>query len=116
LLLGNNKFTIFFLFVSDVLSRNGTAVDAAIASLFCNGLINSHSMGIGGGSFWTIYLKERGEVVTLNARETAPDASTTNMYLKNPKGSSEGPFSSAVPGEVRGYWEAKQRCVVYILD
>ena len=63
-------------------------MDAAIASLLCNGLVNSHSMGIGGGSFWTIYLKDRGEMVTLNARETAPAASTTNMYLSNPSGSS----------------------------
>ncbi len=93
----------------DVLYRNGTAVDAAIATLFCDGLINAHSMGIGGGFLMTLYVRDTKEVWTLNARETAPAASTTNMYHGNLIESSLGPKAAGVPGEIRGYWDAKQK-------
>ena len=73
-----------------MLKMGGTAVDAVIATLFCNGVFNPHSMGIGGGFLMTLYLKERGEVVTLNARETAPAASSPNMYAGNPSASVRG--------------------------
>ena len=80
----------FFKHIRDVLKRNGTAVDAAIASLICNGVYSSQSMGIGGGFLMTIYSKETGKVETLNARETAPGAATKNMYHGDEKTSEKG--------------------------
>ena len=73
-----------------MLKRNGTAVDAAIATLFCNGIYTSQSMGIGGGFVMTIYTKATGRIETLNARETAPAAATENMYNGNKTASKSG--------------------------
>lgn len=67
----------------NILKRNGSAVDAAIAALFCEGVASPQSMGLGGGFLMTIYIKETGEIETLNARETAPAAATKDMYAKN---------------------------------
>ena len=62
-------FSIFFLNIREVLERDGTAVDAAIAALFCDSLYQSSNMGPGGGFFMTIYQQSTGKVQVLNARE-----------------------------------------------
>ncbi|KAF4527856.1 hypothetical protein B566_EDAN016501, partial [Ephemera danica] len=93
----------------DVLMEGGSAVDAAVAMLFCDGVACLHSMGLGGGFFMTIYNGTSKEVVTLNARETAPAAATEGMYGGKPELSQSGAMSVAVPGELKGYWEAHKR-------
>jgi len=92
----------------DILAKGGTAVDTAVAVLFCNGVVTSESMGIGGGFLMTIYLAN-GTAVSLVAREKAPAAATRTMF-QDVKGSSKlGPKAAGIPGEVLGYWEAKQK-------
>ena len=93
----------------DLLSEGGSAVDAAVAALVCNGLYTPQSMGIGGGFLMTVYTRATGKVEVLNARETAPGWSEPKMYHGNSSLSAYGPLSVGVPGEVAGYWAARKK-------
>lgn len=64
----------------DILRKNGSAADATVAGLFCVGVINTQSMGLGGGFLLTYYEKSTGKAYTLNAREAAPGAAYEDMY------------------------------------
>lgn len=75
------KFNVFPDFsYSEILRKNGSAADATIAGLFCVGVINTQSMGLGGGFLLTYYEKSTGKAYTLDARETAPGAAYEDMY------------------------------------
>uniref|UniRef100_A0A915E509 Uncharacterized protein n=1 Tax=Ditylenchus dipsaci TaxID=166011 RepID=A0A915E509_9BILA len=64
----------------DILLQGGNAVDAAIATLFCIGVMDTQSAGLGGGHFMTIYNATTKKCHVVDAREAAPLAATENMY------------------------------------
>ena len=64
----------------DILKMGGSAVDAIIATMLCEGIKLPHSMGVGGGFIATLYHKDTNRVETLIAREAAPLAAHENMF------------------------------------
>ncbi len=104
----------------DVLKEGGNAVDAAIATTLCIGVLNSFSSGIGGGGFMLIRVPkdssawsdkharktENSSVIAIDFRETGPAAAHEEMYLKIPTASQVGGLSVGVPGELLGLWTA----------
>ena len=86
-----------------------------VACSLC-GAVHSHALGLGGGFFMTIYIKSEKKSYFLNAREMAPLAANRTMYKNKPKASTEGPLSIAVPGEIKGYFEAKRNPTLTMLD
>ncbi|XP_052215059.1 glutathione hydrolase 1 proenzyme-like isoform X2 [Dreissena polymorpha] len=87
--------------------QGGSAVDAAIAAILCVGVHNMHSCGIGGGHFLTYYKRTSGKTYALVSREQAPAMATEDMFTSGKNASSTaGGKAIAIPGEVRGLYEA----------
>lgn len=61
---------------ASVLRRGGHAVDAAVATTLCVGVVNPMSSGIGGGSFLVVSSSEDSKAKAFDMRETAPLAAS----------------------------------------
>lgn len=66
------------------MSKGGNAVDAAIATMLCDGALCPEYMGLGGGFLMSIYNAKTKKVMSINAREVAPAAATAEMFVKDP--------------------------------
>jgi gamma-glutamyltranspeptidase/glutathione hydrolase len=66
---------------TDVLRRGGNAVDAAVATGFAMAVTYPRAGNLGGGGFMVIHSIERHEDVAIDYRETAPAATTSNIFL-----------------------------------
>ena len=59
-----------------MLKKGGHAVDAAVATAFCVGVVNPMSSGIGGGAFMVVRSSSTSQVQAFDSRETAPLAAS----------------------------------------
>jgi gamma-glutamyltranspeptidase/glutathione hydrolase len=66
----------------DTLKAGGNAIDAAVAAAGVLGVTEPFSCGLGGGGFMVIRTA-RGEVTTIDGRETAPAAMTPTSFWEN---------------------------------
>nr|XP_016925231.1 glutathione hydrolase 1 proenzyme [Drosophila suzukii] len=94
-----------------VLEKGGSAVDAALAALICNGLIGMQSMGIGGGMVMNIYSAKERKSYSILAREIAPLALRAENFssFRDEQEFKRSGWSIAVPAELAGYAVAHQR-------
>src|SRR3981189_2687472 len=66
---------------ADVLKRGGNAVDAAVATGCAMAVTYPRAGNIGGGGFMVIHSQDRHEDVAIDYRETAPAATTPEIFL-----------------------------------
>jgi gamma-glutamyltranspeptidase/glutathione hydrolase len=66
---------------ADVLKHGGNAVDAAVATGFAMAVTYPRAGNIGGGGFMVIHSQDRHEDVAIDYRETAPAATTPEIFL-----------------------------------
>ncbi|KAH9826144.1 nucleophile aminohydrolase, partial [Teratosphaeria destructans] len=85
----------------DILQAGGNAADSMIATTFCVGVIGMYHSGIGGGGF-ALLRDQNGTYEFIDFRETAPAASTQDMFVGHVDNATNGGLKSGVPGELRG--------------
>jgi gamma-glutamyltranspeptidase/glutathione hydrolase len=91
----------------DVLKRGGNAVDAAVATAFALAVTHPRAGNLGGGGYMLIHLAGRRQDVAIDYRETAPAATTREIFLgpdgkADPVKSRDSALGIGVPGTVAG--------------
>ncbi|MEM7054438.1 MAG: gamma-glutamyltransferase [Pseudomonadota bacterium] len=98
----------------EILNQGGNAFDAAVAVSAALAVVEPASSGIGGGGFWLIYRVEDGFSTMVDGRETAPAASTVDMYLDENgqfvrERSVNGPLAAGIPGAPAAWLHITER-------
>jgi gamma-glutamyltranspeptidase/glutathione hydrolase len=92
---------------ADILRQGGNAVDAAVATGFAMAVTYPRAGNIGGGGFMVIHLAGKSEDIAIDYRETAPGATTADIFLgadgkPDPAKSRDSALGIGVPGTVSG--------------
>ncbi|XP_015234770.1 PREDICTED: gamma-glutamyltransferase 7 [Cyprinodon variegatus] len=90
----------------DVLAKQGSSVDAAIAASLCLGIVHPHTSGIGGGGVMLVHNIRKNETRVIDFRETAPSAINEEMLLTNLDLNSG--LTVGVPGMLSGMHQAHE--------
>ncbi len=90
-----------------ILSEGGNAFDAAIAVAAALAVVEPYSAGLGGGGFWLLHRAADQRQIMIDARETAPAAATTAMFVGADGrviagATRDGGKSAAIPGVPAG--------------
>ncbi|MGE0158867.1 MAG: gamma-glutamyltransferase [Gemmatimonadales bacterium] len=97
---------------ADVLEDGGNAVDAAVAVAFALAVVNPEAGNLGGSGFLLAHFPGR-PTAALDFRGRAPSAATPGTFVSEdgstPPSSEVGHLAVAVPGSVRGLWDAHVR-------
>lgn len=91
---------------AEVLRQGGNAVDAAVAVGFAMAVTYPRAGNLGGGGFMVVH-RAGGEAITIDYRETAPAATTRDVFLDpsgnaDPAKSRDSGLAVGVPGTVAG--------------
>ncbi|POI31148.1 hypothetical protein CIB84_005102, partial [Bambusicola thoracicus] len=89
----------------EVLSKQGSSVDAAIASVLCAGVVNPHTSGIGGGGVMLVHDIRKNQSQVIDFREVAPLGVPPDSDL--PKDTKPG-LLVGVPGTLQGMHRVHQ--------
>jgi gamma-glutamyltranspeptidase/glutathione hydrolase len=98
----------------EVLEKGGNAVDAAVATGFAMAVTYPRAGNIGGGGYMVIHLADRARDIAIDYRETAPAATTRDIFLDetgaaDPRKSRDSGLAIGVPGTVAGLALAHRR-------
>jgi len=97
----------------EILKKGGNAIDAVVATELALMIGFPEAGNIGGGGF-LVFRPAVGSITTLDFREKAPGAASTNMYLDKkgeviPGLSISGHLASGVPGTIDGLVTVHER-------
>lgn len=92
-----------------VIRQGGNAFDAAIATQYALAVVYPQAGNIGGGGF-LVAVKNNGEKLAIDFRETAPKKAHRNLYIdKSGKAdtdlSQNGHLAVGIPGSIAGFYE-----------
>ncbi|NXX39926.1 GGT7 hydrolase, partial [Tricholaema leucomelas] len=88
-----------------VLTQQGSSVDAAIAAALCAGVVNPHTSGLGGGGVMLVHDIRKNRSWAIDFREAAPMGILLEGHLQE---DSKPGLLVGVPGMLRGMQQAHQ--------